>query len=171
MVRALTQIVRGTGSSPVWSTFSPKSIMFVWKKIYYFINWKQLRISKLKNLWNLTPSTNWCVFIQSLLWSRCASPSPSGFPENSGLKWDQFKCTMCGTGCCGACGTAGCCGACSTCDTTGPAGGTGGGGGGGAGTPCTGSAIFDFYFNSHYAFNLSLNSSFNCNSFAPVLLF
>ena len=51
------------------------------------------------------------MFIQPLVQSRCASASSSGLPENSGLKFDQFKCTNgcpCGTcGTCGACGTAG----------------------------------------------------------------
>ena len=60
-----------------------------------------------QNLWTLTPSTKFCAFIQSLVQSRCAFVSSSGFPENSGLKWDQFKCTTCCPGCCGACSAAG----------------------------------------------------------------
>ena len=44
--------------------------------------------------------------------SRCASASSSGFPENSGLKFNQFKCTTCccssfcgcGWGCSWGCG-------------------------------------------------------------------
>ena len=55
--------------------------------------------------------------------SKCASASSSALPENSGLKFDQFKCT---NGCpCGACRP---CQACGACGTTGP---TGGGGDGG----------------------------------------
>ena len=48
-----------------------------------------------QNLWTFTPSTKWCVFIQSFEWSRCASASLSGFPKDSGLKFDQFKCNTC----------------------------------------------------------------------------
>ena len=48
-----------------------------------------------QNLWTLTPSPKQCAFIQSFEWSRCTSASSSGFPENSGLKIDQFKCTTC----------------------------------------------------------------------------
>ena len=48
-----------------------------------------------QNLWTLTPSTKWCAVTQSLLWSRWASAYSAGFPQNSGLKWDQFKCTIC----------------------------------------------------------------------------
>ena len=47
-----------------------------------------------QNLWTLTPSIKWCTFIQLLEWTRCTSASSSGFPEKSGLKWDQFKCTI-----------------------------------------------------------------------------
>ena len=56
----------------------------------------------------MTPSTEWCAVIQSLVWSRWASASSSGFPEISGLEWDQFKYTIC-CSCCadGACGAAG----------------------------------------------------------------
>ena len=65
-----------------------------------------------QNLWTLTPSTKWCAFIQSLVQSRCASASSSGFPENSGLKWDQFKCTICCSCCAGRAWCSWCCGAC-----------------------------------------------------------
>ena len=60
-----------------------------------------------QNLWNFTPSWNWCVFIQLFILSRCASASSSGFPENSGLKDDQFKCGIFCTCCTGCCGTWG----------------------------------------------------------------
>ena len=50
-----------------------------------------------QNLWTFTPLTKWCAFIQSFEQSRCASASSSGFSENFGLKFDQFKCT---TYCC-----------------------------------------------------------------------
>ena len=42
--------------------------------------------------WTLTPSWNVCVSIQSFILRRCASASSSGFPENSGLKCDQYNC-------------------------------------------------------------------------------
>ena len=45
-----------------------------------------------QNLCTLTSSIKWWAFIQSLEHSRCASASSSGFPENSGLKLDQFIC-------------------------------------------------------------------------------
>ena len=45
--------------------------------------------------WTLIPFGNACVFIQSFVMSRCASTSSSGFPENSGLKCDQFNCGIC----------------------------------------------------------------------------
>ena len=61
------------------------------------------------------------------MWSRCTSASSSGLYENSGLKFDQFRCT---NGCpCGACGTCSACvacgagsiaGACGASGTTGP---------------------------------------------------
>ena len=70
--------------------------------------------------------------IQSLVQSKYASASSSDLPENSGLKFDQFKCTNGYP--CGACGT---CGNCGAFGTTGPAQGGGGGGTGGDGTPCT----------------------------------
>ena len=47
------------------------------------------------NLWTFTPLTKQCVFIQSFEQSRCISASSSGFPENSSLKSDQFKCIIC----------------------------------------------------------------------------
>ena len=42
----------------------------------------------LLTLWSLGKS---CVVIQSFFLSKCASTSSSGFPEKSGLKWDQFN--------------------------------------------------------------------------------
>ena len=90
-----------------------------------------------QNLWTLTPSTKWCVFIQSLVWSRWASASSSDFPENSGLKRDQFKCTIYCLCCAGGAWYSCCFGAC--CPVCAGAG--GGGGGGGAGTPCACSAM------------------------------
>ena len=60
-----------------------------------------------QNIWTLTSSTKWCAVIQSLVQSRWASTSSSGFHENSGLKWDQCKCTTGYAGCCGTCSTAG----------------------------------------------------------------
>ena len=53
--------------------------------------------------------------MQSLVLSKWASTSSSGFPGNSSLKCDQFKCTTCcpcacgvhWTGGCGACGAVG----------------------------------------------------------------
>ena len=51
-----------------------------------------------QNLWTFTLLTKQCAFIQSLEQSKCDSASASGFPENSGLKFDQFKCKCC---CCG----------------------------------------------------------------------
>ena len=75
-----------------------------------------------QNIWTLTPSTKWCAFIQSFELSRCASASSSGFPENSGLEFDQFTCTTCCCwpawswicyGCCGCCYSCYCC--CSCC--------------------------------------------------------
>ena len=49
----------------------------------------------MQNLWTSTPSTKWCAVILLLVQSRWASASSSGFPENSGLKWDQFRSTIC----------------------------------------------------------------------------
>ena len=43
-----------------------------------------------QNLWTFISSSNQWAFIQSLEHSRCTSASSSGFPENSGLKLDQF---------------------------------------------------------------------------------
>ena len=66
-----------------------------------------------QNVWTFTPS--WIeVSSQSFIRNRCVSASSFGFPENSGLKCDQFNCGMCCT-CCGAwwawgAGTAGACG-------------------------------------------------------------
>ena len=45
-----------------------------------------------QNLWTFTSSSKWWASIQSLEDSKCASASSSGFPENSGLKLDQFIC-------------------------------------------------------------------------------
>ena len=42
-----------------------------------------------QNLWTFTSSSKQWAFIQSLEHSKCTSAS-SGFPENSGLKCDQF---------------------------------------------------------------------------------
>ena len=59
-----------------------------------------------QNLQTLMSSRKWCTFIQSLVLSKWASGSSSGFPENSGLKCDQFKCTNCYpcfAGCCACC--------------------------------------------------------------------
>ena len=43
-----------------------------------------------QNLWTFTSSMKQWAFIQSLEHSKCASAFSSGFPENSGLKVDQF---------------------------------------------------------------------------------
>ena len=48
-----------------------------------------------QNIWAFTPSTKWWAFIQSFEQSKCPSASSSGFPENSGLKFDQFMCKCC----------------------------------------------------------------------------
>ena len=93
-----------------------------------------------KNLWTLIPSRKWRAFIQLLVWSKWASASSSSFPENSGLKCDQFKCTNCCAWCaccvgCYACG-AGCCTCCAGCGWAG-----GGGGAGISGTCSLASAI------------------------------
>ena len=50
-----------------------------------------------QNLWTLTLSWRLCVFIESIVISKWASASSGfpGFPEKSGLKCDQFKCTIC----------------------------------------------------------------------------
>ena len=47
-----------------------------------------------QNLCTLMSSSNWWASIQSFEHSRCASASSSGFPENSGLTFDQLRC-MC----------------------------------------------------------------------------
>ena len=62
-----------------------------------------------QNLWTFTPLTKPCAFIQSFEQSRCASASSSVFPENSGLKFDQFKCKCC---CFGSTGSWTCCCCC-----------------------------------------------------------
>ena len=51
-----------------------------------------------QNLWTLTPS-KWCAVIQSLVQTRWASASSSGFPQNSGLNET----------CCPGCWPAGAC--------------------------------------------------------------
>ena len=84
------------------------------------------------------PSTKWCAFIQSFEQSRCISASWSGFPENSGLKFDQFKskCCCCRPAgswnwiCCCCCCCCCCCWFCCGCH------------GFGKGTPSSLSAIF-----------------------------
>ena len=63
-----------------------------------------------QNIWTFTPFGNACVSIQSLILIKCASASSSGFPENSGLRCDQFNCAMSFTGCAGGCGTCSACG-------------------------------------------------------------
>ena len=90
-----------------------------------------------QNLWTFTPSWNWCVFIHSLVLSKWASASSSGFPENSGLKCDQFNCSICCACCVGCCGT--------------------GGGGGAATADACGLefAIFIFYY-AHYSYFIFL---------------
>ena len=63
-----------------------------------------------QNLWTFRSSGNWWLFIQSLVLSKCAYASSFGFPENSGLKYDQFKWTIhcaCCVGCCWAWGATG----------------------------------------------------------------
>ena len=85
--------------------YSPCQSTFIGSNEWYHNLASPSRVKQ--NLWTLTPSTKWYAFIQSLVWSRCASASSSGFPENSGLKWDQFKCPICCAVCCGACSTAG----------------------------------------------------------------
>ena len=47
-----------------------------------------------QNLCTLISSSKWGASIQSFECSRYASASSSGFPENSGLKFDQLRC-MC----------------------------------------------------------------------------
>ena len=89
-----------------------------------------------QNLWTLTPPGNTWVSIQSFVLRRCTSPSSSGFPVNSDLKWDQFNIGI-GPGWAG--GIAGCTGGTAGCGggTGGCTGGTGGaaGDGWGAGGP------------------------------------
>ena len=43
------------------------------------------------NLHTFWSSGKWCVVIQPFVLSKCASAFSSGFPEKSGLKWDQFN--------------------------------------------------------------------------------
>ena len=104
-------------------------------------------------LWTLALPTKWCAFIQLLVQSRC--------PSASGLKLDQFTCTICcgacrAACCCGACGTAGCCGTCGAsgccgaCGTAGPEGGTGEEGWRGL-KSLHWICHFTLYFNSGYA--------------------
>ena len=92
-----------------------------------------------QNLWTLIPSTKWCAFIQSFEWSRCASASSLGFPENSGLKLDQWRYT---TFCCWPAWSwfycCCCCSCCCWCCWF--------GGGLGAGTPPSWSAIFILHY-------------------------
>ena len=66
------------------------------------------------NLLTFIPSGKSCAFIKSLVLSKWASASSSDFPENSGLKCNQFKYTICcpcwlgcGVGCAGCCGAYG----------------------------------------------------------------
>ena len=92
----------------------------------------------------MTPPGNAWVSIQSFVLRRCASTSSSGFPVNSGLKWDQFHCGI-GPGCTGRAagctgGTAGCVGDAGGCK--GAAGSTAGSEGDGCGADDPPSAIF-----------------------------
>ena len=48
-----------------------------------------------QNLLTFWSSGKLCVSIQLLVLRRCSSASSSGFPENSGLKYDQFNCSGC----------------------------------------------------------------------------
>ena len=50
---------------------------------------------------DFTPSENVCVSIQLFILTKCAPASSFGFPENSGLKCDQFNCSTCCIGCAG----------------------------------------------------------------------
>ena len=54
----------------------------------------------------------YCAFIQSLVQSRWPSASSSGFPDNSGLKWYQFRCIICCPSCAGCACCSCCCGDC-----------------------------------------------------------
>ena len=80
--------------------------------------------------------------VQSWVLRRCASTSSSGFPANSGLKWDQFNCGT-GSGWTGYEGRTGCVGGAGGCT-----GGTGGttegitGDGWGAGGPLSAISIY-----------------------------
>ena len=68
-----------------------------------------------QNCWIFTSSGNACASIQSLVLSKYVSASSLGFPENSGLKFDQFNCGMCCIGCTGTgwSGTAASCTGCT----------------------------------------------------------
>ena len=86
-----------------------------------------------QTLWTLITFGKWYAFVQSLVWSKWASESSSGFPEISGLKCDQFKCTIY----CPCC--VGCMVCCVCCAGSGWAG--EGGGAGISGACCPASAI------------------------------
>ena len=60
-----------------------------------------------QNLWTLSLFWNLWVSIQLFVLSKCTPVSLSGFPENLGLKWDQFNGSMCSMSCCSACGAWG----------------------------------------------------------------
>ena len=62
-----------------------------------------------QNLWTFTPSTKWCAFTLSFEQSKCGTAPSSGFPKNSGLEFDQFKCKCC---CWGPAGSWACCCCC-----------------------------------------------------------
>ena len=64
-------------------------------------------VSIKQNLWTLSFSWNLWVSIQLFVLYKYASASLSGFPENLGLKQDQFNGGICGTGCHSACSTRG----------------------------------------------------------------
>ena len=51
-----------------------------------------------QNLCTFATPRKLCVSIQSFVLNRCASTSSSGFPENSGLKYDHFNCVCTGLG-------------------------------------------------------------------------
>ena len=62
-------------------------------------------LDKIFELWYL-PESDVCS--SNCLLNKWASASSSGFPENSGLKCDQYKCTTC-------CASADCCACCEGC--------------------------------------------------------
>ena len=72
-----------------------------------------------QNLWTLLSSWNLWMSIQSFVLSKCASTSSSGFPENSGMRCDQFNCGTCGAGYCSAWGSWGTWGAWGALGTSG----------------------------------------------------